>query len=222
MRKLRLTFALIIVTISLLSLNSCYTDYGLSTQDYDIVATFFDKETDFQQFQTYTLLDSIVRVKEDGGTGSDADTKYDQQILNRIADNLQSYGYTSIAPDDVDSTNLPDVFILVSAVSSKNYAYSPGYWWGYWGWYPGWGYYPGYGPGWGGYYPGGVSYSFTTGSLLINMLEADNVDVANKTAVINWAAVINGLLDDKSSNISSRINQAIDQSFKQSTYLKIN
>ena len=222
MRKLRLKLALIIVPILLLSLNSCYTDYGLSTQDYDIVATFFNKSTDFKQFQTFTLIDSVVRVRDDGGSTSNPDTQYDQQILNRVAQNLEDYGYHPIPPDQVDSTNLPDVFILVSTVSSTNYAYSPGYWWGYWGWYPGWGYYPGYGPGWGGYYPGGVTYTYTTGSLLINMLEAANIDLANKTAVINWAATVNGLLDDSRANISSRINEAIDQSFKQSTYLEIN
>jgi len=102
MRKLRLKFALIIVPILLLSLNSCYTDYGLSTQDYDIVATFFNKSTDFKQFQTYTLIDSVVRVRDDGGSTSNPDTRYDQQILNRVAQNLEDYGYTPIPPDQVD------------------------------------------------------------------------------------------------------------------------
>ena len=213
---------LILIPLVILMLNGCYSDYGLSTQDYDIVATFFDKNTDFQQFQTFTLLDTIIRVEAGGGTNNNPDTKYDQQMLDRIASNLTNYGYSRIAQEDVDSTNKPSVFILVSAVSSENYAYSPGYWWGYWGWYPGWGYYPGWGPGWGGYYPGGVAYSYTIGSLFITMLNADDVDVANKTAKINWAATINGLLDDSRQNISSRINQAIDQSFNQSPYIKIN
>ena len=213
---------IILIPLLIISLNSCYSDYGLSTKDYDLVATFFDKNTDFQQFQTFTLLDTVVRVKDGGGTSSDFDTRYDQQILNRIADNLTDYGYSRIDQKDVDSTNKPSVFLLVSAVSSENYAYYPGYWWGYWGWYPGWGYYPGYGPGWGGYYPGGVAYSYTTGSLFITMLDADNIDVENKTATINWAVAINGLLDDSNTNISSRINETIDQSFQQSSYLKLN
>ena len=223
MAKIKFRVALLIVVpLLLISLNSCYTDYGLTTQDYDIVATFFDKDTDFQQFQTFTLLDTIVRVNQGGSTNQDYDTKYDQQILNRIKTNLEAYGYTSIDENDVDSTNKPSVFILVTASSSNNYVYYPGYWWGYWGWYPGWGYYPGYGPGWGGYYPGGVAYSYTSGSIFITMLDADEVDVANKTATINWAAAINGILDDTSVNISQRINEAIDNAFKQSQYLKLN
>ena len=111
MRKLRLKLALIIIPILLLSLNSCYTDYGLSTQDYDIVATFFNKSTDFKQFQTFTLIDSVVRVRDDGGSTSNPDTQYDQQILNRVAQNLEDYGYTPIPPNQVDSTNLPPVLI---------------------------------------------------------------------------------------------------------------
>ena len=54
------------------------------------------------------------------------------------------------------------------------------------------------------------------------MLDAEDIDVENKTATINWAVAINGLLDDSKTNISSRINETIDQSFQQSSYLKIN
>ena len=207
------------------SLNSCYNDYGLTPQDYDLVSTFFKKGVDFKKFQTFTLLDTVMRVTNDGQDPSNVDTRFDKQIINDIEKNIKNYGYTEIRQEDVDSTNLPSVVILVSSVSSTNYAYSPGYWWGYWGWYPGWSYYPGYGSGWGGYYPwypGGTVYSYSTGSIFIEMVDPTDIDTENRRVNLQWGAGINGLTDDSSQNLSRRITEAIDQSFKQSTYLKIN
>lgn len=224
-KLLKWLFQASILSILILSLNSCYNDYGLTTQDYDLVSTFFKKGVDFKKFQTYTLLDSVMRVTNDGEDPDDVDTRFDEQILDDIDRNIKNYGYSEIKQEDVDSTNLPDVVILVSSVSSTNYAYSPGYWWGYWGWYPGWGYYPGYGPGWGGYYPwypGGTVYSYTTGSIFIEMVDPTDIDVDNRRVNLQWGAGINGLTDDSSQNLSRRIKEAIDQSFMQSPYLKIN
>ena len=142
---------LLLFALITFSINSCYNDYGLTTQDYDLVSTFFKKGVDFKKFQTFTLLDTVMRVTNDGEDPSNVDTRFDKQILNDINRNIKNYGYTEIRQEDVDSTNLPSVVILVSSVSSTNYAYSPGYWWGYWVGDLGWGYDPGYGPGWGGY-----------------------------------------------------------------------
>ncbi len=216
---------LLLFALITFSINSCYNDYGLTTQDYDLVSTFFKKGVDFKKFQTFTLLDTVMRVTNDGEDPSNVDTRFDKQILNDINRNIKNYGYTEIRQEDVDSTNLPSVVILVSSVSSTNYAYSPGYWWGYWGWYPGWGYYPGYGPGWGGYYPwypGGTIYSYTTGSVFIEMVDPTDIDIDNRRVNLQWGAGINGLTDDSSQNLSRRIKEAIDQSFNQSPYLKIN
>ena len=224
-KLLKWLFQASILSILILSLNSCYNDYGLTTQDYDLVSTFFKKGVDFKKFQSFTLLDTVMRVTNDGEDPDDVDTRFDKQILDDVKRNIKNYGYTEIKQDDVDSTNLPDVVLLVSSVSSTNYAYSPGYWWGYWGWYPGWGYYPGYGPGWGGYYPwypGGTVYSYSTGSIFIEMVDPTDIDVDNRRVNLQWGAGINGLTDDSSQNLSRRIKEAIDQSFKQSPYLNIN
>jgi len=224
-KLLKWLFQASILSILILSLNSCYNDYGLTTQDYDLVSTFFKKGVDFKKFQSFTLLDTVMRVTNDGEDPDDVDTRFDKQILDDVKRNIKNYGYTEIKQEDVDSTNLPDVVLLVSSVSSTNYAYSPGYWWGYWGWYPGWGYYPGYGPGWGGYYPwypGGTVYSYSTGSIFIEMVDPTDIDVDNRRVNLQWGAGINGLTDDSSQNLSRRIKEAIDQSFKQSPYLNIN
>ncbi|MBT8379017.1 MAG: DUF4136 domain-containing protein [Ignavibacteria bacterium] len=224
-KQLKRLLILSLFTIITFSINSCYNDYGLTTQDYDLVSTFFKKGVDFKKFQTFTLLDTVMRVTNDGEDPSNVDTRYDNQILNDIERNIKNFGYSQIRQEDVDSTNLPSVVILVSSVSSTNYAYSPGYWWGYWGWYPGWSYYPGYGSGWGGYYPwypGGTVYSYTTGSIFIEMVDPTDIDTENRRVNLQWGAGINGLTDDSSQNLSRRIKEAIDQSFKQSPYLRIN
>lgn len=225
-KKKLFVITFIFITGSMLVINSCYTDYGLTTSDFDVVTTLFDKSADFSKYTTYTLLDTVMRITDDEDDLENVDTKYDAQILSDIDRNLKNYGYQEIPAEEVDSTNLPDVVILVSAVSSTNYAgytYWPG-WWGGWGYWPGWGYYPGYGPGWGGYYPwyGGTVVSYTTGSLFIEYLDPADIDVENRRANIKWVGSLNGLLEDKSSNISRRIKEGIDQAFKQSPYLNLN
>ena len=109
-----------------------------------------------------------------------------------------------------------DVGIQVSYIESTyyftNYS-SPYWWWDYPGyWYPG--YWGGYWNSW--YYPYTVSYNYTTGSLLIEMIK---LDTQSKKIPIIWNAYMSGLLYS-----SNRINlqlavDAVDQAFEQSSYL---
>jgi len=234
MKKIKTNFHLGMIAFLILGgavFNSCYYDYGLEPKDYDLVATFFNDKTDFTKFRTYSMPDTIVHITGDS-TQADSeliDRKYDKQILQRIGTNLESLGYTKVeVPDDPSSVEPPDVVVLVSALATKNYSvYSwwPG-WWGGWGGWGGWGWYPGYGPGYGpGYpwYPGGTTvYSYTVGTLSIDMIDPTDTDEQNKRIGVAWIAAINGYLEKSSGVAGSRLNELIDQCFTQSPYLKTN
>ena len=95
-----------------------------------------------------------------------------------------------------------------------------GPWWGY---YPGY-LYPGYwGGNWGGgwYYPYPITYSYSTGSLLADMINLKNAPEGQKEKLtVVWNAYISGLLGGSGSLNVNRTTTAINQAFTQSPYLK--
>ena len=103
--------------------------------------------------------------------------------------------------------------ILLRATAIENYNAYTSYGWGsYWGY------------GWGGYYPwvgGTVVYSYTTGTLLIDMIDVGNIDVDNETYPSAWGAGINGLLEGSSTDTRNRLSTSISQAFVQSPYIGV-
>jgi hypothetical protein len=191
----RTIFFLLFASLAFI-LNSCYPGDTLTAADTDVIATFFSKNADFSTKMTFAMPDSIVRIDEDGNPISDPGP-YDQQILNKIEQNLQQMGYT----EEQDPANA-DV-LVVTFVTTTTWVSGGCYNWWYGWWYP----YPGW------CYP--VAYTYQTGSILITM-----TDPQNQTSTEGlWIAGINGILEDNSAGISARINNNIDQAFKQSPYL---
>ncbi len=110
---------------------------------------------------------------------------------------METLGWTRVDdPEDADLTLFP-----ASWTNTTIY-----YWYDYWCWY-----YPYY-CGWGWYYPGYVS-SFTTGTLVMTLVEDENAIESYRV----WTGALNGLLSG--SYNSSRVTKAIDQAFTQSPYL---
>ena len=199
-----LSLLLIIGTVS------CYSDYGLTESDFDIVGTYYDENFNFSSAKTYAIPETIFHVTDD-----DPVSQYDANILNSIISNMNNRGYERI--EDVSASNIPDVIVFV-AVTSSEYAgavvYPPSY-----GWYPGWGY-PGYGWYYPPYYGGTVStYSYTTGSIIIQMGDAKNPNMSEETINTVWLGGINGILESSGASINVRIRESIDQAFEQSPYL---
>lgn len=202
-------FLLLFGLSSAVFLWSCYPDSGLTSMgDYDLVLTQYDPDQDFSEFSTYILPDSIIHIVPEGEE-DDVTREYDEQILERIEQNMNAFGYTKMVPAPGDTA---DVYLFVTATVTnwKGYAYYPGYggWWGWWG-YPGYPYYPGY----------AVPYTFSTGSVVIEWSDSDDYDPDEGRAPIRWGGVLNGLLDDSKTNIMYRLDRDIDQCFKQSPYL---
>ena len=195
----------------LLLMASCQKDPDTSKLSGNfLVYTDYDTSENFKDFDTFYIPDSILLITS-SKTPSYWNNEQSQELLTTVIDNMTKYGYNQVMDKE-----FADVGIQVSYIESTyyftNYS-SPYWWWDYPGyWYPG--YWGGYWNSW--YYPYTVSYNYTTGSLLIEIIK---LDTQSKKIPIIWNAYMSGLLYS-----SNRINlqldvDAVDQAFEQSSYL---
>ena len=221
MRQTKLIIAL--MSFSLLGLLSgCYPDKIDYVDEYDLAGTMYDEEAVFSTYTSFHVIDTVMHMTDDGEDDSNLDRENDEYILELVNQNMIDLGYTQMV--NPDSTNPADVELLVQAVTTDFYTYYSN-WWGYWGYYPGWGY-PGWGyPGWGypGYpwYPGGGYYnSYSTGTLIVEMIDNKFEDPEDRLNVI-WMGLVDGLLTHSSTASSRpRLDKQINQVFEQSPYLQ--
>lgn len=209
-KKLRY-FALALVVVAFCACQKEPSTSGLH-RDY-LVYTGHDTDINFDDFETYYLPDSILLI---GGHEKTSYWKNSNalEIINSVATNLDAAGFTRIAEKDA-----ADLGIQLSYVERETYfiGYDAPYWWqnypyywapGYWGdWY-----------GW--HYPYGVYYGYTSGSLLIEMLNL-GAETDRKLPII-WDSFISGLLTSSVDINQQRALDAVEQAFDQSSYLKNN
>ena len=178
----------------------CYPDGAEYYEDTDVVYTNYNDKYDFKSKGTYSIPDKIVKITGELQDGEDPEfvkEPYNTQILQKINSNMTALGYTKVTdPAIADLVLFPAVWTNTTIT----------YYYDYWCWY-----YPYY-CGWGWGYPSVSSY--TTGTLLMTLV-ADGEEFVQSTNV--WTAAANGLLSGYYD--VNRVNKAIDQAFKQSSYL---
>ncbi len=214
--RLRALGMLVLAAWAIVLAASCTPESGLQTiDDYEVVLTLYDKQADFGSIRTYLMPDSVVHFQDPQNPGRPISHDYDDLILERVEYNLQAVGYRREADPD---HNDPDVYVLVSATSSEwralEYSWLPR-----WGW---WGYWPGATSDWyfqSPYYGGGRVYTFSTGTLLIDMADYRSADEEEGEIAGIWTAAINGVLTDETSDVPHRLVDLIDRAFRQSPYL---
>jgi hypothetical protein len=218
MKQAKLIIALMAFSLAGL-LSGCYPDKIDYVDEYDLAGTMYDEDADFSSFTSFHVIDTIMHVTDDDEDDPNLSRQNDEFILNLIRQNMLDKGYTEMA--NPDSLNRPDLELLVNAMTSDYYTYYS-YWNSYWGYYPGWGYwYPGggYYPGYPGYPGGGLYYSYSTGTLAIEMLDTKaEVGEDNDRPGVVWVGLVDGLLTSGSSQ--NRLDKQINQVFTQSPYLK--
>jgi hypothetical protein len=223
--KIRKYFIYLFVASIIPLLYSCYPGGSEYYSETDLVITQHDNEFDFSSNKKYFMGDSINHIVEEGKE-NDVNRKYDAEVLANIAAYLDTAGYIRMEGGAPDSILIAQSDVLISVIATSTEYSGIGYipggggWWGYpgygWGWggyYPGYPWYPGY--GWG--YP--YTYSYSTGSLFIEMADLKNIDEDEEIIPIPWQSTINGLLSGDEDNMKWRIDRGIDQSFRQSPYL---
>jgi hypothetical protein len=202
--KLLRIFSFAVLT---LLLAQCYPEGPEYVDQYDLVYSNYDKEYNFAAKHTYTIPDKIMKIDDallsGEGTNFVKDT-YAIPMLNQIKKNMADYGWTLASnPEDAE------VALAPVAYESTTYSYwgGGGYWdWWYGGWY-----------GW--YYPYPVVTSYSTGSLIVTMVDPNDTSADDK-ARVTWSFIINGLLEGTTAEFNARYTKGIDQAFTQSPYLK--
>lgn len=190
--------------------------------DEYLVYTTHDTAADFAAINTYYIPDSILiigshAVNESGDKVAkywkDADAL---SLINTLVSKLDALGYTRITDGTLRTT--ADVGLQPSYVEESTYfvGYNNPYWWGYYPYY----WEPAYWGAWyGWYYPFAVYYGYTTGSLLVEMVDLNSESGTGKNLPVLWNSFISGLVDDNRLNIPKAI-EALEQAVNQSPYLK--
>lgn len=199
------------VILSLIALGSifvsCQKDPDTDKLDNNyLVLTNYDSSADFSEINTFYVIDSILIIG-DQSTPTYWKNDNSQKIIDAYKDNFETCGYTQATSND-DA----DVVFQLSYINTTYYFNgAAGPWWnsypGYWNWSGG---------GW--YYPFTFFYSYSTGSIIGELVDTKQKRSDNKLTVL-WNTYICGLLNG--SNLSySRTMAAINQAFEQSPYLK--
>jgi Domain of unknown function (DUF4136) len=201
-------------------LSGCYPDKIDYVDEYDLAGTMYDEEADFSAYLTFHLLDTVMHITEDREDDPNLSRDHDEFILDEIRQNMIDLGYTELV--NPDSVNMPDLELFVQVMSTDFYTYFS-YWYDYWYWYPGWDWwYPGY-PWYPSYpwYPGGGYYnSYSTGTLIVEMMETEVTSIEVERPGIVWMGIVDGLLTNNTSSTRQRLDKQLKQLFEQSPYLQ--
>lgn len=227
--KFKNVFLPLIVIIA--GVSSCYPIDDLTVEDLDIAATIYDKAyydgpsgsvNKFEDLNTFSVVDTIMHIVE-SGTEDKISHQYDDFVLEQVRLNMLKLGFVEELEPEV---NQPEVVITVSAMSSEHEVYT---WYPYWGWYWGYGGYPYKGTVSGNivaaysyyypWYPYSTYYSYQSGSVLIEMVDAARVNPDVEEIPVIWAGIVNGVLESSESGVKNRLSKGIDQCFNQSPYL---
>jgi len=187
-------------------LTQCYPAGPEYIDEMDLVYSNYDPAYTFTTKKTYAIPDKIMKIDDDLVNGDDPNyvkEPYATQLLDKMKVNMASYGWTLVSKD----AN-PDVVLAPVAYMLTTTYYYGGYWGG---WYGGW---------YGWYYPYPVTTSYTTGSLVVNMLDPKDVSADDKKRVV-WTFVINGLLEGSTTYFVDRYTKGINQAYIQSPYINV-
>ena len=204
--------------VILFLVTGCYPGKIESPADLDTIATDHDPAFDFKNKSTYYLPSRVFPLSADTTrpTTSTIDPQLENFILTKVSANLNARGFLRI--DTITSGKEPDFIVLASYAAQNisgttfvpSYGGYGGYWGSYYGWGSGWGYSMPY------YYP--VSYSYNTGTLVLEILDPNNSNQTTKQIPLTWRAVFNGLLTDNV-DFQNRLDKNIHQAFIQSPYI---
>ncbi|MEA3476901.1 MAG: DUF4136 domain-containing protein [Bacteroidota bacterium] len=213
----RQTFYLFVIAMGMLAV-SCSKNptYTINTTDMDMVYTEYVEGTNFADYKSYFIPDSMVFDDESELT-ADEKAMFQRTYENvsaQLVVNMNKRNYVQTMTEEGS-----DIAISISIITRTNYVFGYGGWWGYPGWgYPGWGY-----PGYGYYYPW-YQYlgSYEDGAVITDMVDLKNVEPGNEKIIMPWSCLIGGLLSNSASSNTERLTKYVDVAFDQSPYILTN
>lgn len=193
----------------------CYPDQSAGISELDIVMTNYDTNFLFSGVHTYMMPDTVVAITDPDhpDKNTDGNHAYDSVILSEMAARLNDLGYVRLYDTLVQK---PEIGIVLNTSATLYWGAFWNEWDYYWGWYSYWPYY--YEDGWEYYYPWDITYNYTVGTLLVQMIDLKSGPALSHDSVsVVWTGAVNGLVEG--SDVPSRIKKGIDQLFIQSPYL---
>lgn len=182
--------------------------------DY-LVYTNYDADTDFEKFSTFYVPDSVLIIDNSSNKPKYLyATPASDIIIANFVKGMESAGYVR-----TDDKAVADLGLQISYIEDTyRFRYFNDYpWWYGYPWY--WNY--GYWGNWGGWYwPYNITYSYTTGSVLGELVDLTESPEISKTLRVVWTCYITGLLNGNGSLNTTDVQSSIDQAFTQSPYLK--
>lgn len=189
-------------------------DTGKLDDEY-LVYTNYDDDTDFAKFTTFYVPDSILII-----TGSTTKPKYlygtpdAEIIIANYVSGMEAAGY--VRTWDKAAADLGLQVSYVEETYKFRYYNNYPWWYGY-PWYWNFGYWGNWG-GW--YWPYSITYSYSTGSLLGELVDLTEPESTSKQLKVVWSSYISGLLNADGTLNTSEVKESIAQAFSQSPYLK--
>jgi hypothetical protein len=204
MKKYILVYAAILLVFA-----SCETplDERKLTDEF-VVITNFDTEADFSSYATYAIpTDTIGLITNTNVNDTlllQSEEDFPRPVLDKIRANLNARGYTRVGRNED-----PDIGVTVTLVEDFNIfqqvVYPSGYYSGYYGygsWY---------------YYPYVNTYAYSTGVLIIELVDLRNRNAQNEVKVI-WNSYMGDVFSSRDPKDDAA--EAIDQAFVQSDYIQ--
>lgn len=189
-------------------------DTGKLDDDY-LVYTNYDDDTDFAKFTTFYVPDSVLIIDNSSNKPKYLyGTPASDIIIASYVKGMESAGYVRTL--DKAEADLGLQVSYVEATYKFRYYNNYPWWYGYpWYWnFSYWG-------DWGGWYwPYDITYSYSTGSLLGELVDLTLPEGTSKQLKVVWSSYISGLLNSDGSLNTTEVTQAIGQAFSQSAYLK--
>ncbi len=189
-------------------------DTGKLDDDY-LVYTDYDAETDFAKFTTFYVPDSVLIIDNSSNKPKFLyGTPASELIIANYVKGMEQAGYVRT----LDKANA-DLGMQVSYVEDTySFRYYNNYpWWYGYPWYWNFGYWGNWG-GW--YWPYSIIYSYSTGSVLGELVDLTLPESTSKQLRVVWSSYISGLLNNDGTLNTTEVKQAIEQAFSQSPYLK--
>lgn len=214
MRKRFLLFGITLAAM----LTSCYgPDDSVYTEDLDVVYSQKKDSYDFTSKVNYFVSDTITYFDSKGKLHKSPDTDgfYHEDIPKNAVDaltknvrvNMEYFNWNEVSISDVESD--PETYaentVFMNVIVSKTTYVGGGYYPGY----PGWGY-PGYWYPWVPYY-----YSYSTGSVAVNMFQVNTNPKPNEGGFgVVWETFLSGYV--RNGIDIPYVNKGITQGFQQS------
>jgi hypothetical protein len=205
---------LFISALALLAFACHKEPYPQDNDDEYLVYTTPAKDANFTRFQTFDIVDSLLII------GQSSKPEYSQSnnalaIIQQFRVNMEKRGFI-YTPSNPDADLGIQLTYMIKTERFVQY-YDDPYWWidypGYWT--------PGiWGDWYGFYYPRPMIYTYSTNSLVADMVDLTAEEGAGKSLEIIWSAYIGGTAGPNANYNVQRFKAGIDQAFVQSPYIK--